>query len=58
MFVVIAAVFDSSENDIIFQEESAGYSHHKTEQICKYQDLLKNVSEKSVELADKEGFCM
>ena len=51
MFVVIVAVFDSNKN-VILQEESAGYNHHKTEQICKYQDLLKNVSEKSAELAD------
>lgn len=51
MFVVIAAVFDSDENGIIPQEVSAGYNH-KTEKICKYQDLLKNVSEKSAELAD------
>lgn len=52
MFVVIVAVFESNKHDIILQEASAGYNHHKTEQICKYQDLLKNVTEKSAELAD------
>lgn len=47
LFVVIAAIFDSNKNDTILQEESDGYKHHKTEQICKYQDLLNDISEKS-----------